>query len=386
MICLVCGESNKVFFETKNIPVCCNILWPTRAAAVASEQAEIRLAFCRSCGHIYNVASDPTRLNYDTSYDNSLHFSPRFQEYARELAVYLVERYALHGKTIIDIGCGNAEFLSLLCQYGSNRGIGFDPSFIANRADLTSGRGIEMIADEYSERYSDRSCDLLCCRHMLEHVPNPRTMLGTIRRSLDKNPRTAVYFEVPNVLFTLRQNGVWDLIYEHCSYFGPQSLGRLFTSAGFHVRDVRETFGGQYLSLEALASCGNEYHPAADGTERLAADVAAFCDYRAKLIEKWKVTFDQMRQSGQHAVVWGAGAKGTIFINTLREHHQIQYVVDINPHKQGSYISGTGQKIVAPEALREHRPDFLILMNPIYRDEVERIVAKLGVAPQLLTA
>ena len=93
-----------------------------------------------------------------------------------------------------------------------------------------------------------------------------------------------------------------------------------------------------------------------------------------------------MRRSGQHAVVWGAGAKGTIFINTLREHHQIQYVVDINPHKQGSYISGTGQKIVAPEALREYRPDFIILMNPIYRDEVERIVAALGLAPRLLSA
>jgi SAM-dependent methyltransferase len=385
VICLVCGESTKVFFEAKNIPVRCNVLWPTRAAAVASEQAEIRLAFCQSCGYIYNVASDPTRLKYDTNYDSSLHFSPRLQEFARELATYLVERYALRGKTIIDIGCGNAEFLSLLCQYGSNRGIGFDPSFIANRADLTSGLGIEIIADEYSERYADRFCDLLCSQHTLEHVPNPRAMLGTIRRSLEKNPGTAVYFEVPNVLFTLRQNGVWDLIYEHRSYFAPQSLRRLFTSAGFHVRDVRETFGGQYLSLEAVASNGNEYHPAADETERLAADVIAFCEYRAKLIEGWKVMFDQMRRSGQHAVVWGAGSKGTIFINTLREYHQIQYVVDINPHKQGSYISGTGQKIVAPEALREHRPEFLILMNPIYRDEVERIVAGLGIAPRLLS-
>ena len=87
-------------------------------------------------------------------------------------------------------------------------------------------------------------------------------MVDTVRRSLEKNPRAAVYFEVPNVLFTLRQNGVWDIIYEHRSYFGPQSLHRLFTSAGFHVRDVRESFGGQYLSLEAVVSDGNEYHPA----------------------------------------------------------------------------------------------------------------------------
>ena len=93
-----------------------------------------------------------------------------------------------------------------------------------------------------------------------------------------------------------------------------------------------------------------------------------------------------MRRSGQQAVVWGAGSKGTTFINILRGHHQIQYVVDINPHKQGNYISGTGQKILAPEALLEIRPDFLILMNPIYRHEVEQIVARLGLAPRLLTA
>jgi hypothetical protein len=249
-----------------------------------------------------------------------------------------------------------------------------------------SGAGVEIIADEYSERYSDRSCDLLCSRHMLEHVPNPRTLVDTVRGSLEKNPCAAVYFEVPNALFTLRQNGVWDLIYEHCSYFGPQSLRRLFSNAGFHVRNIRESFGGQYLSLEAAVANGNDYDPGPDEMERLAADVAAFSAHRTKLIEDWKVRFDQMHRRGQHAAVWGAGAKGTIFINTLREHHRMQYVIDIDPNKQGRYISCTGQKIVAPEALRKLRPDFLILMNPIYRDEVERVIAKLGLAPKLLMA
>ena len=129
----------------------------------------------------------------------------------------------------------------------------------------------------------------------------------------------------------------------------------------------------------------NDYPPPNE-MERLAADIASFSVNHANLIADWKARFDQMRRSGQQAVVWGAGSKGTTFINILRGHHQIQYVVDINPHKQGNYISGTGQKILAPEALLEVRPDFLILMNPIYRDEVERIVARLGLAPRLLTA
>jgi hypothetical protein len=107
--CPVCGANGEIFFETRNVPVYCNILQPTRAAAVAAEQAKIRLAFCHICGHIYNTAFDPARISYDAHYDNSLHFSPRFQNYARELAAHLIERYALKGKTIIDIGCGNAS-------------------------------------------------------------------------------------------------------------------------------------------------------------------------------------------------------------------------------------------------------------------------------------
>jgi hypothetical protein len=385
MDCCVCGATGKVFFETKNVPVCCNVLWPTRAAALASPQADLRLAFCPSCGHVYNTVFDLARLAYNANYDNSLHFSPRFQEYARDLAADLVERYALHSKTIIEIGCGNAEFQSLLCRLGPNRGIGFDPSFIPNRVDLTSGKGIEIIAEEYSERYSDHSCDLLCSRHMLEHVPNPRTIVETVRSALEKTPRAAVYFEVPNVLFTLRQNGIWDLIYEHCSYFGPQSLHRLFANAGFQVHDVRETFAGQYLSLEATVLGGTEYYPSPNEIERLAADISLFSANYTNLIADWSASFDQMRRRGQQAVVWGAGSKGTTFVNVLREHHEIQYVIDINPHKQGSYISGTGQKILAPEALLKIRPDFLILMNPIYLGEVQQMLDGFGLAPEILT-
>jgi SAM-dependent methyltransferase len=383
--CCVCGATSHVFFELTGVPVCCNILWPTRTEAIASQQADLRLAFCGSCGHVHNTVFDPARLSYSARYDNSLHFSSRFQEYARQLAADLVERYSLHGKTVIEIGCGNAEFLSLLCRLGPNRGIGFDPSFIPERADLTSGEGIEIIAQEYSERYSDRYCDLLCSRHMLEHVPNPRAIVSTVHRALEKVPRAAVYFEVPNVLFTLRHNGVWDLIYEHCSYFGPQSLHRLFSDAGFHVRNVRESFAGQYLSLEAVVSDGTEYDPPPNETELLASDIASFSANYANLIADWNARFDQMRRSGQQAVLWGAGSKGTTFVNILREHHEIQYVVDINPHKQGNYISGTGQKILAPETLTEIRPDFLILMNPIYRNEVQGIVDNLGLSPQILT-
>ena len=62
----------------------------------------------------------------------------------------------------------------------------------------------------------------------------------------------------------------------------------------------------------------------------------------------------------------------------------LDYVVDVNPHKCGLYIPGTGQEVVSPEFLRQYRPDALLLTNPNYRDEISRQVAALDIAPELL--
>jgi SAM-dependent methyltransferase len=379
MACRICGASTEVFFHLEGVPVCCNVLWPNREEAVHARRGEIRLTFCRECGHIYNFAFDPARLTYGTHYDNSLHFSPRFQEYAHELATRLVEAYDLHNKTVIEIGCGSAEFLAMLCALGPNRGIGFDPSFIPGRANMTAGDGIEIVADNYSERYANQSCDFLCSRHMLEHVPDPLTIIKSVNHALRKNLAATVYFEVPNALFTLRERGVWDIIYEHCSYFTPESIRYLFADAGFTILNVQEAFGKQFLGLEALVSGQTPHQLAKKQGSQLLSDVSAFSAFRERLFNDWNRRFTEMRRSGQQPVVWGAGAKGTTFLNAFGADGLVEYVVDINPNKQGKYVAGTGQRIVSPDELKQIRPDLLILMNPVYGEEVRRRVTDLGV-------
>ena len=49
---------------------------------------------------------------------------------------------------------------------------------------------------------------------------------------------------------------------------------------------------------------------------------------------------------------------------------EVEAVVDINPHKHGKFLAGTGHEIVAPEALRRLRPDCVVIMNGIYTDEI----------------
>ena len=130
-VCPVCDSKNiDIFIEIPDIPVYCNLLFSSRREAINASRSDIRLGFCNNCTHVYNYAFDPDLMDYTLEYENSLQFSPRFQEYATQLAADLVKRHQLYNKDIIEIGCGDGDFLALLCELGNNRGLGFDPSHV----------------------------------------------------------------------------------------------------------------------------------------------------------------------------------------------------------------------------------------------------------------
>lgn len=385
--CPICDSPDAaIFVEISQIPVHCNLLWKTRRDALRTPKGDIRLGFCRQCGHIFNVAFNPDLMHYEQDYENSLHYSQRFQEYARSIAANLIARYDLHDKDIISIGCGRGDFLVLLCELGGNRGVGFDPSYTIKRASEDGQKGITFVQDFYSERYVDYKADLVCCRHVLEHIHRPRDFLTTIRRTIGDRLETVVFFEVPNVNFTLRDLGIWDLIYEHCSYFSAGSLTRLFDSCGFAVRNCSEVFEGQFLSVEAVPIKDSTVAQSGqwDGLAKMARDVAAFAERYQNKVSAWRRELEKIVSAGKRAVVWGAGSKGVTFLNIIQNSHQIEYVVDINPIKQGKYIAGTGQQIIPPENLLDYQPDIVLVMNPIYLEEIRRSTQRLGLSAELI--
>jgi hypothetical protein len=387
--CPACNSSTfSVFFELSDAPIHSCRLWPSRSAAHRCPRSNIKLGFCHDCGFIVNLAFEPLHLEYTQMYENSLHFSPHFQAYVQSLAMRLIKRYKLYGKDIIEIGCGKGEFLSLLCDLGNNRGVGFDPSYDNELANSESAGRVICIRDFYSKQYAGYHGDLICCRQVFEHIQNPRTFLTMLRDTIDSRLKTVVYFEVPNMLFTLRNLSIWDIIYEHCSYFSPNSLARIFTSCGFDVCKLRETYEGQFLSIEAMPGKGmaESIPDLWEGREEMACYVAAFASSCQRKVETWRCNLKRIKGLGRRVIVWGAGARGVNFLNILQTQDQIEYVVDINPRKQGMYIAGTAQQIVPPEFLRDYRPDVVIVMNSIYKHEIQQLVRNLGLTIEFLYA
>ena len=100
----------------------------------------------------------------------------------------------------------------------------------------------------------------------------------------------------------------------------------------------------------------------------------------------WTERMQEYARNNRRVVVWGAGGKGLSFLTQLPTEDAVSYVVDINPRKHGSFVPGSAQQIVSPEFLREYQPETVILMNRLYRKEIEQQVAELGINCEFLIA
>jgi len=360
---------------------------PTHAQAMSYPKGTINLAFCSCCGFIFNNAFDASLMEYSSRYEETQSFSETFRGFHRRLAQTLDERHRLNGKTVIEIGCGKGEFLTLLCEMTGARGIGFDPSYIDERNNSDIKHTIEFVKDFYSEKNAQRPGDLICCKMTLEHILDVSGFVATVRAALTLSPHAVVFFQVPDVTRVLRDCAFWDIYYEHCSYFSPGSLARLFRRCGLNPLRIESDYDGQYLMIEARAADAQASPtlPEEHDLERIAGHVKNFKEAIGKRLSDWRGFLRSAAARGEKTVLWGGGSKAVAFLTTLGIEEDINFAVDINPHKQGTFLAGSGQRIVSPSFLVDYCPDNVILMNSVYLPEVGRSLAEMGLSPRLLT-
>ena len=383
--CLACGRQGlELVYEVDNVPVHSVVLMPTREDALGIKRGDVRLAFCPQCGFIQNTAFNPGSVDYTQRTEETQTFSGTFNAFAQSLARGLVERYALYDKEILEIGSGKGEFLLLLCELGHNRGIGIDPSYVPDRLEGPALDRIEFIREFYDERY-EGGADFIACRHTLEHIPDVGRFVSLVKKTAERSGDPIVFFEVPDVARVLDELAFWDIYHEHCSYFTLGSLARLFRSSGFDLLDLTTAFDGQYLLVDArLGHSDGSRLPSEDDLTSTEEKVEFFTKHHEERLDGWREQLASLQDAGSRVVIWGAGSKGVAFLTTLGIDEEIAAAVDINPHKQGLFMPGTGHPVIGPQDLAASAPDVVIVMNPAYLEEIEGSLTGMGLSPTLL--
>lgn len=333
-------------YKIEALPVLQNKVYPTRRSAEESAVGDINLVQNSMTGVVENIAYNPSIVQYDDTYQNEQGVSKAFGEHLHE--VKGIVRSFLGVESLVEIGCGKGFFLNMLRLSGVNiRGIdatyeGSDPYI--TKAMYKAGIGIHGRG--------------IVLRHVLEHIPQPEQFLETISK---ENGSGRVYIEVPCLDWILKHQAWFDIFYEHVNYFRLEDFNRLFTS----IKSSGHLFGGQYFYVVAEL-----------GALRANSEMYKYSSNSISIPETFLQVFTAqmhfLKSLSGKIVIWGASSKGVIFsLLAKRRGVEIDYIVDINPAKQGGYTPVTGLEVSPPEVLKADADDLnIIVMNSNYFDEI----------------
>jgi hypothetical protein len=376
--CRGCGQqTSRPFFASDCVPASLGKLPRTPSEAEQVPRGSIQLAACNVCGLVENHTYDPRIIAFEPGYEVSLLHSPTFNRYIKDVCDRLISDYDLRGKRLLEIGCGAAEFLRMICERGGNHGIGIDPT-IPRRSHAPCGTGsIELIPDFYSDKHHAQLGDFVCCLSAFEDIPSPLELLKSLRKGIG-NRRVPMYFEVFNGFRAIAECEVWSVHYEQCNYFSLESLRNMFHLAGFQVTRSGTCYeGDQYIFVDVMPASEHHNFDCELPTDFCAA-VQHFSLAVSNRIDWWVNKLAQCQERGQRVVCWGSGGKGVSFLSSLPNAGVIERVIDINPNRQNHFMPAVSQPIVSPESLRDDPADVVVITNRLYQHEIVETLAAMN--------
>jgi SAM-dependent methyltransferase len=301
------------------------------------------------------------------------------------------DRYVEAATARLGLGTGSlvmevASNDGYLLQYVAARGIpcvGIEPT--AGTAEAARARGIETIVEFFGAAFARRfvaerrRADLILGNNVLAHVPDIDDFVAGLREALA--PAGTVTVEFPHLL-KLVQEAQFDTIYhEHFSYLSLRTVQRIFAAQGLTVWDVEKlpTHGGSLRVWAQHAAHRRPVEPrvAALLAEEDAAGMRGRDFYLGLQARADRIKHDLLeflvaqKRAGRAVAAYGAAAKGCTLLNYAGVRPDLlPFVVDASPHKQGRFLPGSRIPVLAPEALREHCPDFVLILPWNLRDEI----------------
>jgi 2-polyprenyl-3-methyl-5-hydroxy-6-metoxy-1,4-benzoquinol methylase len=337
-------------FIQKKVPLFQNKVFLTEADGRKSPSGHVRLVQSLQTGFVFNQAFDESLMVYDVNYHNEQTNSAYYKKH-QDTVFDLVKSFGIEGKKVVEIGCGKGHFFDVM-QANNINCIGFDPAYEGNNPAI--------IKDYFSEKYN-LEADLIILRHTLEHIMNPHLFLQEIAKANHYNGY--VFIEVPAFDWIVDKKAFWDIFYEHCNYFTEETLAVMFQNA-----HTGKLFGDQYIYCHANLDSLREKIP------------------QQQHVIKWDLNFtdtitwwEKFVTTNTDIVIWGAGAKGSTFLNLVDpDKTKIKAVIDINPEKQNKHVALSGHPIYGTDKLADLSCKHIIVMNENYLDEIKQQVREMN--------
>ena len=340
----------------------------------------------RVCGNCRLVQlpeiETPKNIFSDYAYFSS--FADGWIEHCKVFASAAVARFGLAARhRVVEIASNDGCMLDAFRRHGVSI-LGVEPA--ANVAQAAIARGVPTQIGFFGARLAaelaanGHAADLLVANNVLAHVPDLNDFVRGLATLL--KPDGVLSIEFPSLLKLIEETQFDTIYHEHFSYFCLLTAERALNPHGLSVFDVEDlaTHGGSLRVFAQRAS--STRHAVSDRVaavrqRELAAGLDAPDTYRkfdqaVKARKQELVTFlHTIKASGKTIVAYGAPAKGNTLLNTCGIGCEtLDYTVDRSPHKQGRFLPGSHLPIRHPDAIRQTRPDYVLVLPWNWKEEI----------------
>lgn len=328
--------------------------WPKSAQeAQGMDRHSLDYVQCPRCTHVWNRSFVYEAIPYTTNQNQMFNKGSTWRGHLKMTRDIAVSRLPAN-PTVIDIGCGDGHFVHGIAEVlnGAGRFMGFDPSSTTKRRI-----GIEFHSDYFDpiQHILKFEPDLLVMRHVLEHLTDPASFVGQLAWGASQLGKTVLFFaETPCIDKVFSTYRLVDFFYEHPSQYTTRSF-RAMMNQGGTVLNLSHGYGGEVVYALIHLGILQEYQMCVD-------ESLTFYEQALNSRQNIQSQLHELISSGKNVAIWGGTGKAAAFIHQFNlDAIRFPLVVDSDPNKVGTYVSGMGQEIVSRDILKAVRTDVVII-------------------------
>ncbi len=383
--CLFCKTPLRHTFVDLGMSPLCESYVPPEKLNAMEPFYPLRVYVCDNC-FLVQLEEFVSPEDIFTEYAYFSSYADSWVAHMKRYAESITDRLGL-GKDsrVVEVASNDGYLLQHFVKMGIPV-LGIEPA--ANVAKVAIDKGIPTLVRFFGERLAHelvadgKRADLICGANVLAQVPDVNDFVGGLRTLLA--PGGVITIEFPHLMRLMAENQFDTIYHEHFTYFSLAAAERIFAAHGLVLFDVEElpTHGG---SLRIYARHVADESERTAVTERLrelrrrelAAGLLRMETYRdfAEQVKRTKRKLLEFliaaHDAGKKVVGYGAPGKGNTLLNYCGVRTDlIDFTVDRSAYKQGKFLPGTHIPIRAPDAIKEARPDYVLILPWNLKDEI----------------
>jgi hypothetical protein len=324
-----------------------------------------------------------TEYAYFSSYSDS------WLAHSRQYAQKMIRELSLSSESqVIEVASNDGYLL----QYFVERGVpslGIEPA--ANVAKVAVEKGVPTlvkffgVATAEELRREGRQADLLIGNNVLAQVDGLNDFVAGLKIAL--KPGGVITIEFPHLMQLVEQCQFDTIYHEHFSYFSFVSAERIFRAHGLVLFDVEElpTHGGSLRiyarhdddTTKPRTERAHDLHQREVDAGLNSLEYYASFTRRVEMVKRDLLEFlIDAKRRGRRVVGYGAPGKGNTLLNYCGIRTDfLDFTVDRSPYKQGKFLPGTEIPIRSPDAIKEAKPDYVLILPWNIKDEIAEQLA-----------